>query len=237
MPIYNAEQYLAKCIDSLIHQSHTALQIILVNDASTDDSLAIAMQYAQHDNRIEVHSLNTNHGQATARNKGLQYATGQYISFVDADDFLDLDFYQVLLSAIEDKDCVQIGYKRITSGGKIVEEKLPRNFYQFTSPCMRLYKSSTFTTHNLRFLEGYIYEDVIFSLDYWATLPSYSKLKYTGYNYTLNTHSTTAKRNPSAEKQLFKILRHKLHNATNLRHWCIISYTIIRLKLHFLRYE
>ena len=79
VPIYNAEKYLAKCIESLIQQSHTALQIILVNDGSTDQSLTIAEQYAQQDARIQLYSHPTNQGQSAARNLGLMNATGEYI--------------------------------------------------------------------------------------------------------------------------------------------------------------
>lgn len=76
VPIFNAGPYLAKCIESLIHQSYTALQVILVNDGSTDDSLSIAQQYATLDDRIEVYTQ-TNQGQSAARNLGLQHATGE----------------------------------------------------------------------------------------------------------------------------------------------------------------
>ena len=93
VPIYNAEQYLAKCIESLLHQSHFALQIILVNDGSTDKSLSIAQTYATKDERIEVYSLDSNQGQSAARNEGLLHATGEFVSFVDADDYIDSDFY------------------------------------------------------------------------------------------------------------------------------------------------
>ena len=92
IPIFNAEPFLAKCLDSLINQPYSALQIILVNDGSTDNSLAIAQRYAQQDSRITVFSQ-TNQGQSAARNLGLQYATGEYISFIDADDYVDADFY------------------------------------------------------------------------------------------------------------------------------------------------
>ena len=93
VPIYNAEQYLAKCIESLLHQSHSALQIILVNDGSTDKSLSIAQTYATKDERIEVYSLDSNQGQSAARNEGLLHATGEFVSFVDADDYIDSDFF------------------------------------------------------------------------------------------------------------------------------------------------
>lgn len=236
VPIYNAEKYLARCIESLIHQTYCALQIILVNDGSTDNSLTIAKHYAAQDKRIEIY-LQDNQGQAAARNNGLQYATGEYLSFVDADDYLDTDFYQTLYQAIGNADCVQIGYRRVTPEGRVVLTKLPRHFYQFTSPCMRLYNRTLFTQHALAFPVGRIYEDVIFSLDFWAIHPTYVHLPYAGYNYTLNHQSTTAKRNRAEEKRLFDALREKLSHAHSIKQRCIILYTIIRLKFHFKRYD
>lgn len=236
VPIFNAGAYLAKCIESLIHQPYTALQIILVNDGSTDDSLAIAQQYAAQDIRIEVYTQ-TNRGQSVARNLGLQYAKGEYISFVDADDYVDNDFYTVLMQHIGDLDCVQIGYKRVSAQGKVLLEKLPKHFYQFTSPCMRLYRRELFTKHDLRFPSGMIYEDVVFSLDFWGTKPSYRILSYTGYNYLANTSSTTAMRNLVAKELLFATLKEKRQLSKSLIHKLLVIYTVLRLKFHFKRYD
>ena len=237
VPIYNAEQYLAKCIESLLAQSHTALQIILVNDGSTDKSWSIAKTYAEKDERIEVYSLDSNQGQSAARNEGLQHATGEFISFVDADDYIDNDFYTYMLQHIGDLDCVQIGYRRVTAQGKTLIEKLPKHFHQFTSPCMRLYRREIFTKHGLSFPTGMIYEDVVFSLDFWATKPTYKILPYTGYNYLANTYSTTATRNLVAKELLFATLKEKKEQTTSFTHKCLVIYTIIRLKFHFKRYD
>lgn len=237
MPIYNAEQYLAKCIESLLAQSHTALQIILVNDGSTDKSWSIAKTYAEKDKRIEVYSLDSNQGQSAARNEGLQHATGEFISFVDADDYIDNDFYTYMLQHIGDLDCVQIGYRRVTAQGKTLIEKLPKHFHQFTSPCMRLYRREIFTKYGLSFPTGMIYEDVIFSLDFWATNPTYKMLSYTGYNYLANTHSTTAMRNLIAKELLFATLKEKRDQCKSITQKLLIIYTTFRLKFHFKRYD
>lgn len=237
VPIYNAEKYLARCIESLIHQTHRALQIILVDDGSTDNSLAVAKRYAAQDERIEVYAHPTNQGQSAARNLGLAHATGEFISFVDADDYVDEDFYAYMLQHVGDLDCVQIGYKRVTTQDKILTRKLPKHFHQFTSPCMRLYRHEVFVKHQLRFPMGMIYEDVIFSLDFWATQPSYKILPYTGYNYLANTHSTTATRNPVAKELLFATLHEKRQKSKNIAHRLLILYTTIRLKFHFQRYD
>ena len=93
VPVYNAAPYLVQCLDSLIHQTLQDIEIILVDDGSTDNSLAICKQYAQKDARITV-IHQSNQGQTIARRRGLAEATGQYIHFVDSDDWLDLAMEQ-----------------------------------------------------------------------------------------------------------------------------------------------
>lgn len=87
--VYNSEKYLHKCLDSLLQQTHTDIEIIAIDDASTDHSWNILQQYASIDNRIVILRQKENGGQAKARNSGLVYATGDYITMVDSDDWLD----------------------------------------------------------------------------------------------------------------------------------------------------
>ena len=95
VPIYNVEKYLEKCLESIINQTFINLEIILINDGSTDFSGSICEKYKNKDNRIIlIHKKNE--GLSAARNKGLSIATGDYISFVDSDDFLDLNMYEIL---------------------------------------------------------------------------------------------------------------------------------------------
>ncbi|HCS88346.1 MAG TPA: hypothetical protein DIW30_08180 [Bacteroidales bacterium] len=208
VPIYNAEPFLAQCLESLLNQTYRDLQIILVDDGSTDNSHSIAEHYASKDKRIELYTQ-SNQGQSAARNNGMLHATGDYISFIDSDDYIDADFYQALLHAGQpDTDVVQIGYRRVQEG-KVLIEQCPRTFFQFTSPCMRLYRRDFLTRHHLTFTEGMIYEDVLFSIDLWSAHPTYRMAHYTGYNYRLNPHSTTAARNRQAEQTLFAALRQR----------------------------
>lgn len=236
VPVYNAEPYLAQCIESLLCQTHRDLQIILVNDGSTDNSLAVAERYARADTRIQLYTQ-PDLGQSAARNRGMQYATGEYLSFIDADDYLDADYYETLLSAFRpDTLVVQIGYRRVQDG-RVLFSRCPRTFHQYTSPCLRLYRRDFLTRHALSFAEGMIYEDVLFSIDLWGKRPPYRLLHYTGYNYRLNPHSTTARRNRRAEQALFAALRQRYAAARDLRHKGLIAYTCIRLKIHFAHHE
>lgn len=95
VPIYNAENYLKECLDSLIKQTYTNLEIILINDGSDDDSLSICREYEKTDNRIVVIDKK-NEGVSAARNDGLKISKGEWISFVDADDYVDLNFCEIM---------------------------------------------------------------------------------------------------------------------------------------------
>lgn len=116
IPIYNVEPYLAECLDSVIHQTYQNLEIILVNDGSTDACPQICEDYAAQDQRIVlIHKKNG--GLSDARNAGLAIATGDYISFVDSDDLLSLDFYQILLQTLIEKeaDIIECEYRKFKS--------------------------------------------------------------------------------------------------------------------------
>ena len=230
VPIYNAERYLEACLDSLLSQSEKELQILLVDDGSTDGSLAIAKEYAAKDTRVEVFHQ-SNAGQSAARNVGLQHAKGEFIAFVDADDKIAENWCERHLEAIEGADYIQSGYLRVEDG-QTLEPQLPKHRYQFTSPCMRLYRREAI--QDLRFEEGMIYEDVLWSVDLWLSGATCRMIDYCGYRYTANPHSTTSQRHPEAEKRVFDELDKRLHGAS-CRGKMIILYTFIRLKLHFIK--
>src|SRR6056297_378185 len=97
VPIFNSQNYLRRCINSILSQTHSNLEIILINDGSEDKSGEICEEFSQIDSRIQV--IHTeNRGQASARNKGLKVATGDYIGFVDSDDWIDEDMYELLIN-------------------------------------------------------------------------------------------------------------------------------------------
>lgn len=99
VPVYNVEHYLDKCLDSLINQTYKNLEIIVINDGSTDNSGTICQEYAQKDDRI-IYIEKENGGQSEARNMGLDRMTGSYVTFVDSDDWVELDYVEVLYNKL-----------------------------------------------------------------------------------------------------------------------------------------
>ena len=111
IPVYNVEAYLPQCLDSVLSQSYPSLQVILIDDGSTDNSGTICDEYAERDSRIVViHQKNG--GAAAAKNAGLRAATGKYLSFVDSDDYLEPDAYAHMVAQLEasDADVIQCSF-------------------------------------------------------------------------------------------------------------------------------
>ena len=131
VPIYNTELYLKRCIDSIIQQTYTNLEIILINDGSPDTCGEICEEYKQKDNRIIV-IHQENQGLSGARNSGVKIATGDYISFVDSDDYLDTTAYEKIICFILENnlDIVCFGYYNVFSNE--ITETSPPNIKFFT---------------------------------------------------------------------------------------------------------
>ncbi|MBQ9140417.1 MAG: glycosyltransferase family 2 protein [Lachnospiraceae bacterium] len=119
IPVYNIEEYLERCVDSVCKQTYTNLEIILVDDGSTDNSGVLCDRLAKHDNRIKVFHK-TNGGSSSARNLGIANATGEFVGFVDSDDFISSNMYELLYQAVKSyqADIAQVGRDEIDAEGK-----------------------------------------------------------------------------------------------------------------------
>ena len=119
VPIYNTKRYLYKCIDSIINQTFKELEIILVDDGSTDGSSEVCDEYAGKDERIKV-IHQENKGLVYSRYIGVSNAAGEYIGFVDSDDWIAHDMYAILMSEVDKKqyDIVSMGYTAVYSDGR-----------------------------------------------------------------------------------------------------------------------
>ena len=132
IPVYNVAKYLPKCIDSVLNQTYKNLEIILVDDGSTDESGKISDEYSYKDNRVKViHKKNG--GPGDARNTGIKEATGKYIGFIDSDDFIETDMYEILLKTLYDYDAdiVQCALYRITENNIILPKYYSGTVEQF----------------------------------------------------------------------------------------------------------
>ncbi len=188
VPVYKAEKYISKCIESLISQKLRDIEIILVDDGSPDKSGIICDEYAKKDNRIKViHKQNG--GVSSARNKGIDVATSEYILFVDSDDWVESDYAERLLN-VKNKypeNEVACGFKTVSDyegtlisnvifSEKETESVIPLEKYMdlvsawlAQSPCNKLFKRNVILKENIRFLENIsLGEDMYFCLEYYS---------------------------------------------------------------------
>ena len=114
IPVYNPGEHLVKCLESIINQTYENLEIILVDDGSSDGSGELCDEYAKKDSRIIcIHQENA--GVSNARNKGLEIATGDYFHFPDSDDYLELDTYEYLLNLIDEHQCDAVAFEHFVT--------------------------------------------------------------------------------------------------------------------------
>ncbi len=166
VPIYNTEVLLRRCLDSLRNQTERDIEFILVDDASTDKSIDIMEAYRKKDARFKIISLSQNEGVSIARNKGLEIATGKYIGFVDSDDYIDYDYYEVLAAAI-DQSNIPISFSQSIEPAlkekEIVNYKDENTYLSIgdASSCCHLFTRSLIGEE--RFLEHTRFEDSAFT--------------------------------------------------------------------------
>lgn len=213
VPIYNAEKYLNKCIDSIINQSKKELEIILINDGSTDNSETIIKKY--NDKRIKYFK-NKNQGIGKTRNFGIEKATGKYIMFLDSDDFLELNACEKMFEKAEkDKlDIVICDYYRYFDNGKKEEIKLP-NFKnsslkdnpniicEHLSPWAKIYKTDLLKNNNIKFVENLKYEDAPFVIEALDCAKKIGKVNLPLNYYVIHEKSETTVR----DERVFDIIK------------------------------
>ena len=227
VPVYNVEQYLEKCVDSIINQKYKNLEIILVDDGATDSSGKLCDELAKIDNRIKVYHKE-NGGLSDARNYGVERATGDYIGFVDSDDYIDSEMYEELYEAIkkENVDVVECNLKIIYPDRvELFTEQKYYNVYTkqeyleeylkiekiFGSACVRLIKSDV--VKKLKFPVGKLYEDTYYAYDLIEKVDSYVIMNNPYYNYLMRENSIT---NTKFNPRIFDLIEivEKFHKTT-----------------------
>lgn len=207
VPVYNVENYLENCIESILNQTLQDIELILVNDGSTDGCRKICDEYAKKDNRITVIHKDYG-GVSSARNAGLDISKGKYIGFVDSDDYVDLEMYDKLYKLCEsnNSDIAVCKLGRVINGKLInneenlfikdlnnneaIEELFKGILYRF-SLCNKLFKKSCFK--EISFPEGRIHEDLSTTYKLFANADKVTYTNYIGYFYVKRNNSILTK--------------------------------------------
>jgi len=196
IPVYNVENYLEECLNSVLSQSYDNIEFIIINDGSTDNSREIILDFLKIDNRI-IFVDNSNNGVGTSRNIGLKKASGDYILFIDSDDYVDKHLVNTLLESVATDDiCIYdaVSFEDTTGiysdqkyfvglSDSVLQKSIENNTYQeylffYISPCLKLYTSSFLKQNDIYFPEGIYGEDVLFWL---KCLLATNRIKYVDY--------------------------------------------------------
>ncbi len=217
IPVYNVEGYIARCIESVINQTYNKLEIILIDDGSSDNSGKICDEYARKDTRIKV-IHKENGGVSSARNAGLDVATGEYIGFVDSDDYIDVNMYECLVNSIKYSGCsiVVCGYHELLGGAirdveiceketsipgregiiRLIEDKTYRGYLW-----NRLYKRELFD--GIKFPETIVMEDLYVNHLLFEKVDKIHLLNKALYYYIRREDSVTMKRRTKTDVAVF----------------------------------
>lgn len=226
VPVYNTEKYLRKCLDSLVTQSLENIEIVVVNDGSKDSSPKIIAEYINKYPGMFVYATQENSGQAVARNKALKMCTGEYVGFLDSDDFVRTDMFERMYKKAKDEnaDYVACGYTDITydENGKEIElehyvhskpayKTKDMFFGALASPFLHLYKRDVLTESEADFAEGVVYEDTAFYLNVIPYIRKLAVIDEPLAYRVRHSNSTMTTFKTSKVRQIFKVLDYSLN--------------------------
>ncbi|MBR1776177.1 glycosyltransferase [bacterium] len=205
VPVYNVEKYLRRCLDSLVNQTLKDIEIICINDGSTDKSFEILVEYANKYSQIVLINK-INEGQSVARNMGIEKAKGEYIGFVDSDDYVDKDYFEKLYNAAIKTNCdiACAGFRRFKLfkgrikkdfkkeflckdiNSKIIADRLPQDNYVWN----KIYKRDKWIQLNIKFQEGRFFEDLALVIKILYNMGDMVVVPDTYYHYRRRNGST-----------------------------------------------
>jgi glycosyltransferase involved in cell wall biosynthesis len=210
IPCYNIERHLPKCIDSVLNQTYSNFELLLLNDGSSDNTLQICEEFKAKDSRVRVFS-HQNKGVSYTRNRGIDLTKGESIMFIDGDDFVKPDYVEILSGAFENLNWTICGMIKIPErkddNSKKTLEFIKSNstqdlnvddfmrlieFHLFSSPYCKIYSKHLIDKYNIRFDESLSYqEDLLFNINYSQYIDKVIILDYYGYYYVEHKISST----------------------------------------------
>lgn len=248
IPIYNSSSYIEKCVNSVLKQTYKNIEIILINDGSTDNSLDIIKNISSKNNNVKYYTQK-NSGVAKTRNRGIKYSNGDYVMFIDNDDYIDSNYVENFVKELDDDtDYIIGGYRRVDLKGNTLYSKkfknTPWSYYMFVTPWGKIFKKEFLIKNNIEFLPVKMGEDIYFT----ALSISYSNnrkiINYIGYNWLDNTESvsnTIHKKNNSQNNEdllfLFDNILKKSNKNYIEKNKTIIKYFFIKTIIWYIMYS
>ena len=249
VPIYNVEEYLEECLESIQNQTYTNIEVIMINDGSTDGSKEICERFCLQDNRFKL-VTQENQGQSIARNIGVAESKGKFIVFIDSDDIVRVDMLDQLMNYMSDEiDIVECDktedIQYLNEKGKDIQvkefdsnEALYKCFNHAVSwsPVAKLYRRKI--VEKIPFLENLIYEDFYTGIVSLKYINKMRKIDYIGYYYRYHTSSTMNQKYSEKNLDIFKV-GEKLLNEFREDDWFpYVGYMLFSVAIgHFKKYQ
>lgn len=231
VPVYNVREYLERCIYSIINQTHNNLQIILIDDGSTDGSGHICDEFMRKDSRIlSIHQSNA--GQSAARNTGLNLVKGDFVAFIDSDDYWDSDMLEYLLSVMTAYECDisvcsvrHVGFPGIDENENTLEKINIFTSYEAVkdtllganglsgSACHALFRAKVIK--NMTFMEGHLYEDLEFMVRAMLNANKVAASNTRKYNYCYRENNSSSTPTYRRKKDLDVVIQQIKNTITN----------------------
>lgn len=221
VPFFNTEKYIEKCLNSLVNQTLSDIEIICVNDGSTDNSMITVRRFALKDSRIKIIEQQ-NLKQGAARNNGMKIAQGEYIGFVDSDDWVDLDYFERLYNAAKKYDSdialatnIRVGKRKSKKRLNITEEKVVSGLqdkfdicqqWKNECPTNKIYRHSMLKANKIVWPENCYCEDKLYTVQAVYYANSVVTVPNVNYYYFRNPNSTV---NSKAKKHFKQLIDHK----------------------------
>lgn len=214
IPVYNAENFIKRCLDSIIKCDNKKLEIVIIDDCSTDNSYKICKSYKNKYNFIKLYKNKKNSGVSFTRNYGIEKAKGDYITFIDSDDEISEDYIKCVFELINNKkdiDYIIFGYKNIFVNKEmninyknnfIIDNKTFINDYLYDffdnsliySACNKIYKRNLILCNNIKFKKNYKFnEDIIFCMEYLEYAKTIANINKPLYNYHCGISTSLSK--------------------------------------------
>ena len=255
VPIYNVEKYLKECIESIINQTYKNIEIILVDDGSPDNCGKICEEYSQKDKRIIV-IHKENGGLSDARNKGIDIAKGDYLTFIDSDDFVNIDYIEKLYSSIKlnNTELAQCGISKVNENNEIIEKlNYDENYIKTSHEILnelygkhlienvviwnKMYAKELFK--NIRFPVGKIHEDEFTTYKIFYSVDRISLLSDCLYNYRQTNESIIGKKFNKKRLNLLEALEERMNFFKNRNEIDLyektLKFYIEQLRLYYIK--
>ncbi|WP_278627764.1 glycosyltransferase [Thomasclavelia cocleata] len=243
VPVYNGAKFIKKCLDCLINQTYQNVEIILLDDGSTDNSLELLKEYEdKYDNVFSY--THSNVGLSQTRNIGLSYCTGDYVTYLDVDDYFDYDFIGKYMEVADNNDIVIGGYRRVYENGEseftYVHEISRWSMFKRATVWAKVYKKSFLDSNNIKYPDARLYgEDVVYTMRCLSCNPIVKIIDYVGYNNLINAQSITHQNKDRLINDVPKIIENinifiKNNNEFLKKNSKIVKYYYLKLFSNFL---